>query len=513
MPVGFTSVPSPGGGTGGGGIFNPQNTVQKTIDNMTADELTVELDKATKTTEASKNDLNQIIDGTSPEIVQKQEAVDTAYNNFQSDLEKIDRELSVDLDTKKVEVEGIKENINTADVAINEQTFIYTTAKGAYDNAVQQILGLNSQITALETELSATSSSVMEPGAGSDNSVAIGEKLNAAKAELAIQEKRRDDNKDAYLAAEKEKNNQIKLKEGYVVQLAEAESQLAEFEAQVAELAGAKNSEGTPVNPELAASYEQYETLKTDLETFKTEARTKAQKAFDENLQYQNQVQAKLNEKQKAATEKDYSVTGLKLDYTLNGVDFDVVGIAGFDNLDDFMRQVQISGLTNTGEYGTMQCQNYSCAMIDLILGRANPELLAAFMAGDASGVDLAGYMARNKAYNNREYHAARPTDGTSYMQVLASELQQGRPCMVAIPRETTGTHYGICVGIRKGADYNNLQPSDFLIIDSYDAKPEIGGVTNSYSANKDVWVLTEGYRYENSGPKYVRYQDGQALV
>jgi len=84
---------------------------------------------------------------------------------------------------------------------------------------------------------------------------------------------------------------------------------------------------------------------------------------------------------------------------------------------------------------------------------------------------------------------------------------------ITASPLTISSPVNGICVGIRKGADYNNLQPSDFLIIDSYDAKPEIGGVTNSYSANKDVWVLTEGYRYENSGPKYVRYQDGQALV
>ncbi|MBQ7287241.1 MAG: hypothetical protein IJW73_05710, partial [Candidatus Gastranaerophilales bacterium] len=322
------------------------------------------------------------------------------------------------------------------------------------------------------------------------------------------------DNETAYKAAEEERRRQEEdVKPLYIAQLAELEPQLAELETKVSQIAQSQNPDGTPAYPELAQSFENYNNLKTELETYKADAKIKAQEAFDKNLKYQNEVQTKLNAKQQSATEKEYSVSGLKLDYNLSGVDFNVVGIAGFNSLDEFMNQVQIAGLTNTGKYGTMQCQNYSCAMIDLILGRANPELAAAFMAGDANGVDLAGYLAKSKTYNNREYHAARSDEGLSYFQILASELEQGRPCMVAIPRPTTGTHYGICVGIRDGADYNNLQATDFLIVDSYDGKPEIGGVTNSFSENKDVWVLTEGYRYENSGPKYVKYRDGQPLV
>lgn len=477
-----------------------QNSTEKNLDTMTLDALNTELTTAKSSTASAKEALNGIINESGQEISAMKQQVEASYNDFQAYLKAADEKLSQDLDSKKADVDNQQNLLNSTDTEINNQKSIAMTAKGHYEAAETRITALNSQISQLQAQLQSNSSS---DSSSSNNNDAINQKIAQIRAEISAQTAIRDEQKRIYEDAQKEEQrltNEVRPQQQ--TQLDTYKAEMQELEQQAALLATSQNPDGTMQYPELAAKYEAYNQLKTGYETYKSQAKQAAQSAFDTALEYQNNVQTKIKEKQESDVKSTYSA-GLVEKYTKDGVEYDVLAIPGFedqngvDAIDAFANQIRLKGLTNTGDYGTRQCQNYSCVYNDLILQRANSDLTSAFFNG-TSRDHTAGKMGTSKDYNSRQYHAAIINEsGKDGLDVVLNELEQGRPTMVSLWR-SGGVHYGTCVGIRSGADRNNLQPSDFLIINSYNAQIQVGGEGNSFAGDLPVYFLTDGYRYEN---------------
>lgn len=159
----------------------------------------------------------------------------------------------------------------------------------------------------------------------------------------------------------------------------------------------------------------------------------------------------------------EYKPTGLVNSYTLNGIDYDVVGMKGFNSLDEFQAFILSKGMTNRGKGGNdwpNQCHNFSCEYGDIMLGTSKVDINSDSAAAQAS------------KGNDRQFQNVTCGSHDVALQLMRGELEAGRPCVVKIRRPgTTQNHYGLVCGIRKDADRNNLKNTDFLYIDSYDGR------------------------------------------
>ncbi len=160
---------------------------------------------------------------------------------------------------------------------------------------------------------------------------------------------------------------------------------------------------------------------------------------------------------------KETKAARLESTYTLNGIDYDVVRIKGFDNLGDFQRFILSKGMTNRGLGGNDwpgQCHNFSCEYGDIMLGSSKIDINSDTAARQAT---------RGK---DRQFQNVFCKTNDAALELMRAELEEGRPCVVKIKKPGTNqNHYGLVCGIRKDADRDNLKNTDFLYIDSYDGK------------------------------------------
>ena len=164
-----------------------------------------------------------------------------------------------------------------------------------------------------------------------------------------------------------------------------------------------------------------------------------------------------------AKTTEENKPSGLKSSYTLDGVDYDVVEMHGFNSLEDFQKFILSKGMTNRGLTGNAwpgQCHNFSCEYGDIMLGSSKIDINSDSAAAQAA-------KGRDRQFQN----AICATNDTA-LQLMRAELEAGRPCVIKINKPgVKQNHYGLVCGIRKDADRDNLKNTDFLFIDSYDGK------------------------------------------
>ncbi|MBQ7286191.1 MAG: hypothetical protein IJW73_00345 [Candidatus Gastranaerophilales bacterium] len=465
---------------------NPRS-IEKTPENMSLAELSTTLDTAKATTDEKEIALNNAINDNTQDLIDKKSTMNDSFKTFNDYLKENDENLAGNLEAKKQEVSQKESELNATESAINTQKNVLLDATGAFDSANSRLNELKSAKANLETELKSLTPEDQSKAAK------IKEKISQAEADIIAQEKIIKDEEAKKQAAQEELNRlENEVKPAQVQALETAKQELSAFEAKAKEIALTQNEDGTIKDENLANSWNNYESAKTDYETSKTQAKESAQAEFDKSLSEQEKLQKTIAEKQIKDVLNKYSIKGLNLSYTFkDGTVYDVVGIEGFDSLEAFTQQVYDTGLTNLGQYGTMQCFKYSFVMSDLILGRATEELTQAFITKDGH---QAGFMGQHKEWNFRDYHKAKSgEDGKNGYDIVANELAQGRPCVVGM----NSSHYGLCVGMRSGAE-PPYQESDFLIIDSYNAQIEQGGNTNYFNKNQSIYVLTDGWRYEN---------------
>ena len=182
-----------------------------------------------------------------------------------------------------------------------------------------------------------------------------------------------------------------------------------------------------------------------------------------------------------AAQETTDRPSWAKSTYTLNGIEYNVVGMHGFNNLDEFHSFIVEKGFTNRGIGGhdwPGQCHNFSCEYGDMMIGSSKV---------DINSPDAAKQVTRGK---DRQFQNVVCATNDAALQLMRGELESGRPCVIRIKKPgITENHYGLACGIRKDADLDNLKNTDFLFIDSYDG--EIGQLNGKKPNGKDYRELS----------------------
>lgn len=214
-----------GGGVGGVGGANSA-PAEKTLDNMTKEELQAELSSEQATLDSHQTDLKSIADGSCAELQALQGEIDSAYDVYQEALEQVDEEMAKQVDDKKQEIDDKQTEINDKECEIIDQKQAVTDAENTYNNAVSRTKNLEEILNALK---SADTSSDKE------KADAVAAKISQVEAQIA-QAKIAEDNAKKALDEAKEKQTTLEgQKADLEAQLNTLNDEMAELEAEIAE--------------------------------------------------------------------------------------------------------------------------------------------------------------------------------------------------------------------------------------------------------------------------------------
>lgn len=275
-----------GGSSGGGSSSSPVNStpVEKTIENMTADELKVELSEREKDLSTKQKELSEASSGETQELKDKQEAIDKAYEKYQEEVENVDKELAKELDDKKTEIDDKKQEIADKENEISENECKVSDAETAVSNAKATISSINSAISAVNDALSGDISD--------EQKSSYNEKLSSLKAQLSEAEsaktKAEEQLDEAKEALETSKEEKATLED----ELETLNDEMTEIEDKILE-----------ANPKIKEYMDAYKEAQEDFDTAKADAISKAQEAVQVAQESVIEVQNKLNEVQNKAIE------------------------------------------------------------------------------------------------------------------------------------------------------------------------------------------------------------------
>lgn len=492
-----SDIPPPSDSTGATSPTPGRNTnttnntdAGKNISGMTLDELKNELSTANTSVAENTSALNSVINESSPELTEMKNAAEEAYNAYQELLKETDEKLAEELDKAKSDVEEKEKAIQETETQINDK-------QNELDSINADISTAESNLSALESSLSA-----LESAASSDDEekkAAAQSKIQAVKAQIEETKAEIEKLKAQKEAIENEISELENQKSQQETELEEANAVLTEVQTRVATL--------TTSNPELKAAQEQYEAANKAVNEFKTEQKAACTEQLQKSKEHVREVQAEINKRESSKLIRENTLSGLTLSHNENGTDYDVVGINGFDSLEEFQKYVKNAGLTNLGKFGTKQCLNYSNIYGQLILGVANEELEAAFRAetedetfGD---IDRAGELGKQRAYNIRNFRPVYSKNLDEELNTVATELQAGRPVVFG---NQSGSHYMIIVGMKQGAT-PPYSEGDFLMMDSYNGSISQLGTKRNIGKSNSLFVYQEGFRYTSTDQR-IRYEE-----
>ena len=448
-------------GSGANAPFNPA-IKEMTVDNMSIEELEAELQNA-------------------------KEATKTALADFEATLEQENAELA-----KKLE--EVNKNITDTQNEITETQTTITEKEASLSDAKTQVSSLDGQISSLEGQLSTCEDE-------SEKS-SIRAKIAELKGQKEQLENETIPQLNEQIAQAKEKLEELNAK------LEEYNTQLTEVQNEISALA--------QTNPTIAAK----------------------QEAYNQALQYESTVQQKLELRKADAARaenvdmpsldersedysgnEEYDFTNMPLTYNLNGKEFHCVGSTSYtvngkeykiDSIEQLQRLFANGGLANIGQYGTMQCHNYSNVFADFMLGSIDSRIVEAIFEENYNPAygdqDTAGLMGSQGEYNKRDFAQCKAKNRDEERAIIENELQNGRPVLVSVPGKS-GTHWVTAIGIS--------DDGDILIWDSYDGGVEVLGKssntdTNSLGRNmataNGIMVYCKGYSFQYATAKHIDY-------
>ncbi len=291
------SVPSSGGGSyGGSGVSGNSNSAgvqEKTLDNMSKEELNAELNTAQSQLSEKQNVLNSLLDGSDSKLQSLQEAIDSSYDKYQEQLKLVDEDMAKEVDELKESIDAKQEEIDAKDMEIAKQESTVSDAETSYNNAVSSRENLEASLAALK---SADTSNMSEDKA-SELNAKISELENnkipeAEKAEEAAK-KAWDDAKDNLEKLEEQREELETGKGG----LNELNDKMTELEAAIAEK-----------YPEVKEYMDAYNDAKEEYAEYKESAVSSAKADVQEAQKYVDEVNTAINNYDNKQTTKEYLI-------------------------------------------------------------------------------------------------------------------------------------------------------------------------------------------------------------
>lgn len=271
-PVGGSS-----GSYGTSGASSPATPVEKTLDNMSADELKAELTDKEKDLSTKQKELSEVTSGETPELKDKQAAIDEAYDKYLEEVKNVDKDLAKELNDKKTEIDNKKQEISDKEAEISENECNVQDAKTAVSNAKSTMDSINSAISSVQNALSGDISD--------EQKSSYNEKLSSLKSQLQEAESAKKDAETKLEEAEKALETSKDEKKTLEDELKTVEGEMEDIEKKILD-----------ENSEIKEYMDDYKQAQEDFDTAKADAISKAQEAVQVAQDAVTEVQNKLNE-------------------------------------------------------------------------------------------------------------------------------------------------------------------------------------------------------------------------
>ncbi len=259
--------------------FNMPKTEEKTLDNMTEEELNSELSSAQSQLSEKQSVLASILDGSSSQMQQLQANIDAAYDTYQEQLKLVDEELAAQVDDLKQNIEAKENEITNKEAEISDQEGVVSDSENAYNNAVTTRQTLEASLESLK----AIDTSNMDSAQKSS----ISAQISSLQTQIEEAKTAEEEAKTKWDKAE-EKLKQLKEEKEKLISgqggLDELNQQMTELEAQIVEQ-----------YPQIQQYINNYNNAKEEYKTTQAEAASAARAEIQEAQNYVNEVQTAIN--------------------------------------------------------------------------------------------------------------------------------------------------------------------------------------------------------------------------
>lgn len=284
-----------GGSTGGSSIpsSSSNNSVQeKTLDNMTREELNSELSTAESDLTEKQGALSALYDGSDSNLQALNENMENLYDTYLEELETVDEEMAEQVDTLKQDIDSKQDEIDAKDQEIADQEGVVSNAEAAYNNAVSNTQQLKSSLSSLQS----TDTSNMD-----DSQIAeLNSKIAELQSKVTEAEQAEDDAKQAWDDAEDALDTLNEQRDSLQTELDNLNNDMTELEAEIVEK-----------YPEIQESLNAYNEAKQEHDNYKSEAITSAKSEIESAQNYVNEINTAINNLDNKEIEKEYSISNL----------------------------------------------------------------------------------------------------------------------------------------------------------------------------------------------------------
>ena len=388
--AGISSSGSTGGSSGSSGSFSVPSTYsaaqkkvsgteEKTLDNMSKEELNSELNSAQADLSDKQNTLSAILDGSDSQIAKLQQNIDDSYDTYLEQLENVDEDLAEQVDNLKTDIDSKEDEIDNKEQEISDQESTVSDSETAYNNAVATRETLESSLDALKS----ADTSDMD----SDKKAELDSKIAELQSKIQDAKQAEDDAKTAWDEAEDKLKQLNDEKDSLQTELDELNEQMTALEEEI-----------TQKYPEIQQYLDAYNTAKDEYNSYKQEAISNAKADIQESQNYVNEVQTAITNFNNKEDTKEYCMSGdlgdevLELAYSMLGYsEGQVEGECGY-NLPDGLWCAAFVKYVLSETYGDelpewyTNCNYNSCSEV---LAAANNNGCAFTDANDAKPGDL----------------------------------------------------------------------------------------------------------------------------
>ena len=281
-----------GGSTGGSSIpsSSSNNSVQeKTLDNMTREELNSELSTAESDLTEKQGALSALYDGSDSNLQALNENMENLYDTYLEELETVDEEMAEQVDTLKQDIDSKQDEIDAKDQEIADQEGVVSNAEAAYNNTVSNTQQLKSSLSSLQS----TDTSNMD-----DSQIAeLNSKIAELQSKVTEAEQAEDDAKQAWDDAEDALDTLNEQRDSLQTELDNLNNDMTELEAEIVEK-----------YPEIQESLNAYNEAKQEHDNYKSEAITSAKSEIESAQNYVNEINTAINNLDNKEIEKEYSM-------------------------------------------------------------------------------------------------------------------------------------------------------------------------------------------------------------
>lgn len=291
-PSGGGNASNVGGSSGGGGsnsVGQTQNQQpqEKTLENMTKEELNSELKTAESDLSEKQSTLSSILDGSDPELESLQENIDEAYELYQEKLKEVDEEMAEQVDDLQNDINSKEDEIDEKEQEIADQETTVSESKTAYENAVSTRENLETSLAALE----GIDTSDMD----SDKKAELSSKISELRSKIEKAKEDEQKAKDDWEAAEEKLEELNGQKDTLQGELDGLNEQMTELEAAIAEK-----------YPEIKEYMDAHNEAKKEYNEYKQEAISTAKADITEAQNYVNEINTAITNVENKETTKEY---------------------------------------------------------------------------------------------------------------------------------------------------------------------------------------------------------------